>query len=439
MTSACFQLDERISEYAKQFDCIIGQNTKANHKRNIHYISNTQDNGEIDELKRTISRIAEDMSYFQVELPTHWIQLENALDFLTSDLKTNILSWTNILELGNKMLIKGEGELLEFLNYQHKIGNIIFFNDIREYIILQPNWLVKCFRCLVCDDDPKKRNPKISSTEWKALTETGRLSETIIDDLFQNENVLEKEQKAYVLSVMEKFDIIVKPQCVGTEGDEKSKSYYIPCMIRNRSISVQELKKEFEVNKEGITISPWFILEFTFLPFAYFNHILVSYIKAYTVCGKEDEQKAIYEGKAVIFLDDRKSRKLIICYSKNAVSLQVWKWDQVSDDLYKNVLEELYSKIKELENKLGPTSYTVAAKCDDGNYFKKENRIRFEERNKRYFENGTYYCEDHVNAKFHHIKDIENMWFRHVDTVCTLFHYWLKTKKNMMQVIDTIS
>lgn len=431
MTSARFQLDERISEYAKQFDCIIGQNTKANHKRNIHYISNTHENGEIDELKKTISKTAKDMSYFQVELPTHWIQLENALDFLTSDLKKNILSWTNILKLGNKMLIKGEGELLEFLNYQHTIGNIIFFNDIREYIILQPNWLVKCFRCLVCDDDPKKRNPKISSTEWKALTETGRLSDTIIDDLFQNENVLEKEQKTYVLSVMEKFDIIVKPQCVGTKGDEMSKLYYIPCMIRNRSISVDDLKKEFEVDKEGITISPWFILEFTFLPFAYFNHVLVSYIKENTVCGKEDEEKAIYEGKAVIFLDERKSRKLIICYSKNAISLQVWKWDQVSDDLYQNVLKKLHSKIEELENKIGPTSYTVAAKCNDGNYFKKEYRISFEERNKSYFEDGTYFCEDHVNAKFHNINDIENIWFRHVDTVCKLFHYWLKTTKNI--------
>lgn len=396
---------------------------KANHKRRIHYITNTKVTDEIDNLKKTINEIAKEMNYFEKKLPTQWIQLENALDFLTNDLKRNIISFKEIKEIARTAIIDKHADLLEFLNYQHKIGNIIFFEDIPEYIILQSNWLVKCFRCLVFDDDPAKRCIKVSTLEWKTLTETGKLSDTIIDNLFEKEDELKVEHKPYLLDVMAKFDIIVKPQCVDTKGDDPSNSYYIPCMIRNLPTSLTDIKKLFGANDEGVTRSPWFILEFTFLPFAYFNHILVSYIREYIICGRDD-QKSIYGGKAVFFLDESQSQKFIICYSKNAISLQIWDWDECSDDQYIQVLGQIRDKIKELETKIRhTTTYVITAKCSDGDYFKRSGRISFKEREKRFLPNGKYFCKDH--GQMHNKEEIVNAWFKHVDTVsilcCSIF------------------
>lgn len=419
MTATLFQLNKRILAYDNQFSRIIGVDKKANHKRRIHYISNTKETGEIDNLKKTIYEIANEMNYFEKKLPTHWIQLENALDFLTNDLKQNIISFGEIGELARTPLIGENRNLLAFLNYQHTIGSIIFFEDIPEFIILQPNWLVRCFRCLVFDDDPEKRSIKVSTLEWKTLTETGKLSDTIIDNLFEKEDELKLEHKPYLLEVMAKFDIIVKPQCVDTKGDDLSNSYYIPCMIRNQPTSLTDIKKLFGANDKGVTLSPWFVLEFKFLPFAYFNHILVSYIKEYIVCGKED-QKSIYGGKAVFFLDESHSQKFIICYSKNAISLQIWDWDECSDDQYIQVLGQIRDKIKELETKICHTiTYVITAKCSDGDYFKMSGRIRYEEREKRFLPNGKYFCTDH--RQMHNKEEIVNSWFKHVDTVSILY------------------
>ncbi|CAG2233743.1 unnamed protein product [Mytilus edulis] len=189
------------------------------------------------------------MMYFAEELPMQWIQLENALSVLKDDSKQNILSWQTCVELAEMLSIK-EKELLPFLTYQHKIGNIIFFADIKEYIILQPDWLVKCFRCLVCDNHPLKRNIEIVKLmDWHNLEKTGQLSDNIIDRLFEKEPDLEfGKYKTHILNVMEKFDILVKPKFIDTNNDSSliPNSYYMPSKCSNGDYSNKEGRMTFK-------------------------------------------------------------------------------------------------------------------------------------------------------------------------------------------------
>ncbi|VDI14589.1 Hypothetical predicted protein, partial [Mytilus galloprovincialis] len=168
-------VEDRKKEYIKRFKKCFGDLDKANHNRGIFFISNTEFlKSDFNKLKTKISDVAKKMMYFSEELPMQWIQLENALSVLKDESKQNILSWQTCMELAEMLSIK-ENELLPFLTYQHKIGNIIFFADIKEYIILQPDWLVKCFRCLVCDNHPQKRNIEIIQlTDWHNLEKTGQ-------------------------------------------------------------------------------------------------------------------------------------------------------------------------------------------------------------------------------------------------------------------------
>ncbi|CAC5404120.1 unnamed protein product [Mytilus coruscus] len=176
---------KKKKKYEATFIRIFGTQKKSDHSRGIHFISNmVPRKDEIDCLKNHISKIAKEENYFAEELPTRWINLEIALDVL-KDLNETVSSWKDIEKLALAYLIE-EKELLLFLNYQHKIGNIIFFEDERDFIILQPNWLVKCFRCLVCDDDKKHFGEKVVSEMYK-LTHEGELSENQIDELFKKE------------------------------------------------------------------------------------------------------------------------------------------------------------------------------------------------------------------------------------------------------------
>lgn len=344
-----------------------------------------------------------DMGFFFEELPTKWIQLENTLEIL-KDVKEKgkqgyCEKLENIEKLAKTMLI-GKEELLRFLNYQHKIGNVIFFYDKCDYIILQPNWLVNCFRCLICDDAKKNCN----MTELYPLQYRGILSDDLIDKLFSKvPELMFRQYKTHILKVMEKFDIIVKPNSMN--------SYYIPCMITDVS-SLIDIKNAFEVENHHCT--PWLVLTFTFLPIAYFNHILFMYIRNKTVCevmsDNGEKSPAIYAGKTVVYLDKTKQSKLVICFSRNAISLQIWN----SNKNHEHIVAELCSKIEDLEMKLcHKLKYKIQSKCKTGDYSCSSGRISHEELNA--LVGGQYFCEEHKD--WHNKDDIENTWFKHLVSI----------------------
>ncbi|XP_052097384.1 uncharacterized protein LOC127732394 isoform X2 [Mytilus californianus] len=413
------EVEKRKTEYIEKFEEIVGGQYKANHNRGIYFISNTEFlESDCKKLKDKIYEVAKETIFFEEQLPRQWIQLENALSVLKHESKQNILSWQTIVELAQITFIEEE-ELLPFLTYQHKIGNIIFFEDIKEYIIVQPDWLVKCFRCLVCDNHPNKRNYEIvESTDWKNLKKTGQLSDNIIDRLFEKEPDLEfKKYKTHILNVMEKFDILVKPTFIDTNNDSSliPNSYYMPCMITQQSTSLDIIQKMFEGEKCKFSFSPWLIFEFKFLPLAYFNHILFYYITKYTVCEEKKGRKTLYRGKALVNLDKTKLRKLCVCFSKNAIALQIWKLADVDDKIYSTILEELCRKIADLKKKLRQSiSYDIKAKCRNGDYSNKQGRITYKELGE-ICEQGRYWCPEHNDM--HSKDDVEKTWLQHADIV----------------------
>lgn len=393
----------------------------SNHMRNIFFLSNTQfgdeDRDTIDLLKKSISDTAKDMKYFAEQVPLEWIKLENALAVLKKDLQTKVLSWDDIYDLAGKT-INGKIDIIAFLKSQHKIGNIVFFEDIKEYIILQPNWLVDCFKCLICDDN--KLNIKLlQTTEMIELANTGCISNDMITKLFEKQPDVKFEiYQDHILKVMQKFDIIVKPKFKGTLNNvcQQSNSYYMPCMIR-KTETLENIKKIFG---DGCSASPWLTFEFEFLPLAYFNHILVHFMNEYIVCVEEDgeKRKAIFKGKAVFFLDKTRFERLILCFSKNAISLQIWKLDEFDENIYQLVLKNLRNKIKELNNQLRlKVTYKIKAKCSTGDYSKISGRLGFADLIER-CKDGNYILEDSTVLS---TDELVNTWLKPTVSMFIIF------------------
>ncbi|CAG2256069.1 unnamed protein product [Mytilus edulis] len=256
------KVEERKGAFNEQFDSIFHDQAKVNHRRGIYFLSNKEDgHHEIKNLKDHISKIAKQMGYFAESLPTKWIHLENALAVLKG-FNIDVYEWENMLKLAQKNSIE-EDELLLFLNNQHKIGNIIFFNELKEYIILQP-------------------------------------------------------------------------------------------------------------------------------------------------AVKKTEHPALYRGKAVFYLDRDKLSKFIICFSRNAISLQIWKWSDVDENMYKKVLNELCDRIESIRGTMGQNlSYYIKAKCQTADFAKRVGRIGYED----LLEKDLYMCEEHDDT--HSKTDIINTWLKH--------------------------
>ncbi|CAG2253449.1 unnamed protein product [Mytilus edulis] len=394
----------QITEYERKFLDNFDTQDKIKHMRGqIHYISNKKPlEKEIKNLKRHISQIANEMNYYTETLPIKWIQLEQALILLKDTKepsKRSYEKWENIDKIAQTYSIKEE-ELLRFLNYQHRIGNYIFFEDKRDYIILQPDWLIECFRCLVCDNEKITSGSMVS--ELSNLKKFGKLSKDLIEQLFCKGELLKfKECQTHILNVMEKFDIIVKTDLID--------SYYMPCMIKNSS-TLEQIKEQFRI--EDFNCKPWLVLEFEFLPIAIFNHILVYYIRQYPVCEIPSFDKkshpAIYTGKAVVHLDNTNCRRLIICFSRNVIALQIWNLDDIDieDIMYEDILSKLCSYMEKLETTLkNNLSYQIKAKCSTGNYLSMSDRYSFEQFQKKCGKKGKYYCDEHATIHRERFKE----------------------------------
>ncbi|CAG2217899.1 unnamed protein product [Mytilus edulis] len=114
--------------------------------------------------------------------------------------------------------------------------------------------------------------------------------------------------------------------------------------------------------------------------------------------------------KTVVYLDKTEQSKLVICFSRNAISLQIWN----SDKNHQHIVEELCSKIEDLEMKLcHKLEYKIQSKCKTGDYFSSSGRISHEKLN-ALCEGGQYLCEEHKCR--HNKDDIENTWFKHLES-----------------------
>lgn len=254
------------------------------------------------------------------------------------------------------------------------------------------------------------------------LKDTGLLSNDLIGHLFERDPTLKiGKYKEILLYVMNRFNIIIQPQLLAqttTNEYQTSAKYYMPSMIKKKPTSRAEIWKIFIGGKRGFRASPWLILEFNFLPLAYFNHILFYYVRKYRLCEDTKEQHAIYRGKALLHLDQTGNRRLFICFSKNTIALQIWKKNDVDDRTYSNILEELCGRIKVLKTDvIQNLTYDVKAKCSKGDYSKILGRISCHDLTEKW--PGQHYdCDEHGHK--HNKEEIKNTWLRYVDPVSVI-------------------
>ena len=137
-----------------------------------------------------------------------------------------LISREEVIELGKDMepAIHNEMEIILFLKYEHETGNVIYFDDISEFVILRPQWLIDVLKCLISPRKFQKMRNVFVSNDWKELEQTGRLTDHLFTEVFNSNIVGEKSvlYKEHVLKVLEKFDIIVKPCCIGDNSAQQT-------------------------------------------------------------------------------------------------------------------------------------------------------------------------------------------------------------------------
>ncbi|CAG2222393.1 unnamed protein product [Mytilus edulis] len=182
----------------------MSKQEKRRHFRKPHFLSNkipSKNKQEFEELRTDILCKTKALSNWEENLPIRWIvlekemyrkQTETAILFSEAEGETprcenkKVILYTEAECLATECSFpdvqKETSELDSFLKYEHEIGNIVFFKEVKEYIVLDPEWLVDVFRCFVSHD---YNGEALGMPEWAVLDETGKLEDALIEKLLK--------------------------------------------------------------------------------------------------------------------------------------------------------------------------------------------------------------------------------------------------------------
>ncbi|CAG2204195.1 unnamed protein product [Mytilus edulis] len=317
-----------------------------------------------EEIRKEIYRQAMEMEDWGKICPLKWLLFQQVLLKLR-DNNVPISSTKTLLKIAkhDDIGISEENEVKRCLQYCNDNGTVIYFDEenLADHVILNPKWLIKAFRCLVSD---KIDNVIEVSDDWQQLKDTGQLTDSLISRLFRKEpNLKFEDNKAHLIEVMKRFDIIVNLK--------DSTTLYMPCMIKSCSFS--EVQKQFSDGSQSIHKTSWLCLEFKFLPPAFFNHIIAWYIKQYHVSVIIDqecrsERNALYRQVGVFDLDSSSCKQLVVCEGPNTIALQVWD-SRMSNETYEDLGLELFGIVETLLKRYSlHISYRKTFTCKDGDF-----------------------------------------------------------------------
>ncbi|OPL33497.1 neuralized pats1, partial [Mytilus galloprovincialis] len=363
------QIDKetRKWEIQKQFDEILGDHPKRKHIKDFIMLSNTTSSEtDFDVLRHRIVQLASKVETWGQQLPTRWIKYEQVLDQHREN-QDKVMTYQDMKSLGKSvgLEIKDMNEVNLFLRYQHEIGNLIYFDNIPDLVILQPQWLVDVLKCLVSARKFQIQRNIVYNSDWKELETTGRLTEDLITQAFRGEEEGTGffKYRSHILQIMEKFDIIVKPNMAEEE-------------------SVSALEENDVINKSQI---PTISLE----------------------PSKHRCRPALYRGMGVFNLDSSGRTKLAVCVSKHVILLQIWKWGKHSQVSFKGIWEHAQACITGIKGRYKMNvSYTVKMKCCNGSYDNSNGMMEMT----KLESDEEYFCDEH--AVLHSSKDLLDSWFK---------------------------
>ncbi|XP_052097330.1 uncharacterized protein LOC127732305 [Mytilus californianus] len=352
---------KREKELNDQIDQVLGFQSKYHHLHNKFYLSNTNDSDtEFEKLQYAIYDTARKMGNWGNAFPLKWILLEHLIEINKNDNKhfINFTDMSNLAKHPDINILEKE-DLLLFLRFQHNVGNIIFFANIPDLIILRPQWLADAFRCLVSD---RVENRRLHHHEdWTLFIRQGKISESLITELFKAKDGSQlSEQTNNLHAVMEKLDILVK---IGNSN------YIMPSMMPPSTFDV--VCEKFDILTQKCKRTSWLCFKFEFLPPSFFNHLSAWFIRNY-YSSKVEGGIALYRGICMFDIDGSGGTKILVTMSTDTIALQLVSFSE--EEGFGSTCSDIYREVKQLiedikERYKVKISFKLHFKCSDGYYF----------------------------------------------------------------------
>jgi hypothetical protein len=227
-----------ISELGEMFE---------NHKRKkriicdpIYFINGRDENDpEIKDLKSKLVDVAFKQNSWGRRIPMAWVPLDLQITELRIN-NMNIISKEELitLNLRNEDLKLTDKQLKNFLNDQHSMGKILYFDQqgLDHFIIVQPQSLVHILRSFITAKPFWPKGEKLNKI-LSNLTDTGIITKQNLLELWSqkifHQHMPNEYLKEFIIQVLVHLDILVEPKHYRQEQESNPQSYLVPCIVKH--------------------------------------------------------------------------------------------------------------------------------------------------------------------------------------------------------------
>lgn len=200
------------------------------------------------------------MSNWGENVPVAWTKLESVLRKMRQSIK--VYHFSNLLENVTKsedVQINTKEELLTALKFFHETGVIFFRKEIEKVIILDVQWLVDAFKCIILDERHYESKKVGNLTQFDYLNDYGLLSGKILHDLWKTNDF--QQYKEELVNHMIDLNMLAN-----VEAD----LWYVPCMNKQK-YNPRVL--------DDCTVSSTLCFVFKFLPMVIFHRLVIACMK----------------------------------------------------------------------------------------------------------------------------------------------------------------
>ncbi|KAK3598550.1 hypothetical protein CHS0354_010727 [Potamilus streckersoni] len=303
-------------------------------------LDNTVIDPKVDDLKKKIVQLASNQPYWGEKIPARWLPLEERLMSL-KHAGVKVIAYSLLEKMNEEIAvkIKSREELDLFLRFQHDIGNILYFGteELKEHIMLDPQWLIHALRTLVTAEDfILKKIKKLTVVQmWREFKNTGKLTQELIDAIWTKENNSDfHDNKDLLLLIMEKLNIIARKKEIIKIGQEVKvkKCFIAPCMLSEKT-PIHIVSPEHHPEMESSSVL-CYVFTGKFLPSPIFHRLIAACVSQWPIAMKKSKN-LIFCGCCVFEVDP--CHKLTLLLKDYVIFARVTKTSKINKILSSDV------------------------------------------------------------------------------------------------------
>lgn len=225
-------------------------------KKRVFFVEKSSDKN-LKDLKNCIASTMTGLSHWGEHVPVAWTKLESVLRKMRKSIK--VCRFSNLLKDVKKsedVQINTKEELLTALKFFHETGIIFFQKEKENVIILDVQWFVDAFKCIILDERHHESMEVDNYTQFITLQKYGLLSGRILHDLWKNNDF--QQHKDELVNHMIDLNMLANIDV---------NLWYVPCMNK---------QKYTPSILDNCTVSSTLCFVFKFLPFVIFHRLVTA-------------------------------------------------------------------------------------------------------------------------------------------------------------------